>query len=51
MELPNESYERTFDKVLDADYVLMLGSLGLYDASMDEYVNPPEPMNVFKVAE
>jgi len=26
----------------------VMASLGFYDASQDEYVNPPEPLNVFR---
>ena len=38
----DESLERPFSKVLDAEYISVLGSLGLYDASLDLIPNPPE---------
>lgn len=33
----DESLERPFEPTLDAEYVKALGSLGLYDASLDTY--------------
>lgn len=38
----DQSLERPFDPVLDEEYVRELGSLGLYDASLDIVKNPPE---------
>lgn len=38
----DQSLERPFSKVLDAEYISALGSLGLYDASLDLPFNPPE---------
>lgn len=35
MERFDESLERPFDRVLDEPYLKVLGSLGLYDASLD----------------
>lgn len=43
MERFDESLERKIDPVLDAEYISMLGSLGLYDASSDKYQSTEHP--------
>jgi len=38
----DEKLERPFSRTLDAEYISALGSLGIYDASLDLLPNPPE---------
>lgn len=49
MERFDESLERPIDASLDAEYIKLLGSLGLYDASQDNCKNPTEAPQAWAV--
>ena len=48
LSLLSEAVEIT--SLTNKERINLLGAIGLYDASLDleEYVNPPEPLNVFR---